>query len=103
MKRVNLSTGQPVLNMNGVGTVKCYDCPRCKQNVLYDEYNYCPQCGEELEWPKPFDQDLSDPETYIFPEVMQTMEETTEFEFEVEIREEDTQGREEVTGDGTEQ
>lgn len=32
----------------------CFECPKCKELVAHDDgwntYNYCPNCGQKLEW-----------------------------------------------------
>lgn len=34
----------------GVATVVKGDCPRCGKAEIYSNANYCPDCGQKLDW-----------------------------------------------------
>lgn len=36
----------------GVATVVKGDCPRCGKAEIYSNANYCPDCGQKLDWGK---------------------------------------------------
>lgn len=33
-----------------------YECPTCDERLSeFDEFNYCPYCGQKLDWERAFD------------------------------------------------